>query len=137
MSTSKENTKVILFDGICNLCNNAIKFIIKNDKKNIFQFATLQGEYGIKIQNKYELDSKEIDSIILVDGDKVFTRSSAALRIAKDLRAPYFIFYIFIVIPAFIRNFIYDLIAKNRYKWFGKTESCMVPSNELKSKFFD
>ena len=137
MSTSKENTKVILFDGICNLCNNAVNFIIKNDKKNIFQFAPLQGKYGIKIQNKYELDLKEIDSIILVDGDKVFTRSTAALRIAKDLRAPYFIFYIFIVIPVFIRNFIYDLIAKNRYKWFGKMESCMMPSNELKSKFFD
>ena len=137
MSTSKENTKVILFDGICNLCNNAVKFIIKNDKKNIFQFAPLQGEYGIKIQNKYELDLKEIDSIILVDGDKVFTRSTAALRIAKDLRTPYFIFYIFIIIPVFIRNFIYDLIAKNRYKWFGKMESCMIPSNELKSKFFD
>jgi len=137
MSTSKENTKVILFDGICNLCNNAVKFIIKNDKKNIFQFAPLQGKYGIKIQNKYELDLKEINSIILVDGDKVFTRSTAALRIANDLRAPYFIFYIFIVIPVFIRNFIYDLIAKNRYKWFGKMESCMIPSNELKSKFFD
>jgi len=137
MSTSKENTKVILFDGICNLCNNAVNFIIKNDKKNIFQFAPLQGKYGIKIQNKYELDLKEIDSIILIDGDKVFTRSTAALRIAKDLRAPYFIFYIFIVIPVFIRNFIYDLIAKNRYKWFGKMESCMMPSNELKSKFFD
>jgi len=137
MSISKENSKVILFDGVCNLCNNSVKFIIKNDKRNIFKFAPLQGKYGIKIQNNYNINTTQINSIILVDGEKTFTKSSAALRIAKDLKAPFFMFYVFIIIPVFIRNFIYDLIAKNRYKWFGKMESCMIPSNELKSKFFD
>ena len=137
MSISKKNTKVILFDGVCNLCNNSVKFIIKNDKRNIFKFAPLQGKYGIKIQNSYNINTTQINSIILVDGEKTFTKSSAALRIAKDLRAPFFMLYVFIIIPVFIRNFVYDLIAKNRYKWFGKMESCMIPSNELKSKFFD
>ena len=137
MSISKKNTKVILFDVVCNLCNNSVKLIIKNDKSNIFKFAPLQGKYGIKIQNSYNINTTQINSIILVDGEKTFTKSSAALRIAKDLRAPFFMLYVFIIIPVFIRNFVYDLIAKNRYKWFGKMESCMIPSNELKSKFFD
>ena len=137
MSISKKNTKVILFDGVCNLCNNSVKLIIKNDKSNIFKFAPLQGKYGIKIQNRYNINTTEINSIILIDGKKTYAKSSAALRIAKDLRAPFFLFFVFIIVPVFIRNFIYDLIAKNRYKWFGKMESCMIPSNELKSKFFD
>jgi|TARA_B100001094_G_C18078973_1_gene744136 predicted DCC family thiol-disulfide oxidoreductase YuxK len=137
MSISKENSKVILFDGVCNLCNNSVKFIIKNDKRDIFKFAPLQSEYGINVQNRHNINTNEINSIILINGEKIFTKSNAALRIAKDLGAPYFIFYIFIVIPVFIRNFIYDFIAKNRYKWFGKMESCMIPSNELKNKFFD
>ena len=137
MSISKENPKIILFDGVCNLCNNSVKFIIKNDKRNIFKFAPLQGKYGIKIQNRYKINTTEINSIILIDGKKTYAKSSAALRIAKDLRAPFFLFFVFIIVPVFIRNFIYDLIAKNRYKWFGKMESCMIPSNELKSKFFD
>lgn len=137
MSISKENSKVILFDGVCNLCNDSVKFIIKNDKRNIFKFAPLQGKYGIKIQNSYNINTTKINSIILVDGKNTFTKSSAALRIAKDLRAPFFMFYVFIIIPVFIRNFIYDLIAKNRYKWFGKMDNCMIPTKELKSKFFD
>jgi predicted DCC family thiol-disulfide oxidoreductase YuxK len=137
MSISKKNTKVILFDGVCNLCNNSVKLIIKNDKSNIFKFAPLQGKYGIKIQNRYNINTTEINSIILIDGKKTYAKSSAALRIAKDLRAPFFLFFVFIIVPVFIRNFIYDLIAKNRYKWFGKMDSCMIPSNELKSKFFD
>ena len=137
MSISKENSKVILFDGVCNLCNDSVKFIIKNDKRNIFKFAPLQGNYGIKIQNSYNINTTKINSIILVDGENTFTKSSAALRIAKDLRAPFFMFYVFIIIPVFIRNFIYDLIAKNRYKWFGKMDNCMIPTKELKSKFFD
>lgn len=137
MSISKENSKVILFDGVCNLCNDSVKFIIKNDKRNIFKFAPLQGKYGIKIQNSYNINTTKINSIILVDGENTFTKSSAALRIAKDLRAPFFMFYVFIIIPVFIRNFIYDLIAKNRYKWFGKMDNCMIPTKELKSKFFD
>ena len=137
MSISKENSKVILFDGVCNLCNDSVKFIIKNDKRNIFKFAALQGKYGIKIQNNYNINTTKINSIILVDGENTFTKSSAALRIAKDLRAPFFMFYVFIIIPVFIRNFIYDIIAKNRYKWFGKMDNCMIPTKELKSKFFD
>ena len=137
MSISKKNTKVILFDGVCNLCNNSVKLIIKNDKSNIFKFAPLQGKYGIKIQNRYNINTTEINSIILIDGKNTYAKSSAALRIAKDLRAPFFLFFVFIIVPVFIRNFIYDLIAKNRYKWFGKMDSCMIPSNELKSKFFD
>ena len=137
MSISKKNTKVILFDGVCNLCNNSVKLIIKNDKSNIFKFAPLQGKYVIKIQNRYNINTTEINSIILIDGKKTYAKSSAALRIAKDLRAPFFLFFVFIIVPVFIRNFIYDLIAKNRYKWFGKMDSCMIPSNELKSKFFD
>ena len=118
MSISKKNTKVILFDGVCNLCNNSVKLIIKNDKSNIFKFAPLQGKYGIKIQNRYNINTTEINSIILIDGKKTYAKSSAALRIAKDLRAPFFLFFVFIIVPVFIRNFIYDLIAKNRYKLF-------------------
>ena len=135
MSISKENSKVILFDGVCNLCNNSVKFIIKNDKRNIFKFAPLQSEYGINIQNRHNINTNEINSIILIDGEKIYTKSNAALHIAKGLNAPFFVFYIFIIIPVFIRNFIYDLIAKNRYKWFGKKENCRIPTPEGREKF--
>jgi predicted DCC family thiol-disulfide oxidoreductase YuxK len=126
---------IILFDGVCNLCNHSVQFIIKHDKKGKFRFASLQSNFGKAQISKYQIDPNKTNSVIFIKGEKVFTRSSAALKIVKDLNGLWPILYIFIFIPPFIRNFIYDFIAKNRYKWFGKKESCMVPLPELKSKF--
>lgn len=134
MKESKTH-KVILFDGVCNLCNGAINFVIKKDKGNIFKFAPLQSEIGKTLLSKFEIDTSKVDSIILVDGEKCYVKSSAALRIAKDLSGGYPLLYGFLILPRFIRDAVYDYIAKNRYKWFGKKESCMIPTPELKEKF--
>ena len=127
--------KIILFDGVCNLCNGAVTYIIKRDKKNVFKFAALQSEIGQELTSKFNIDTSKVDSIILIDGEKHYTKSSAALRIAKQLSGAYPLLFGFMVVPKFIRNAVYDYIAKNRYKWFGKKESCMIPTAELKSKF--
>ncbi|KJJ38079.1 thiol-disulfide oxidoreductase DCC family protein [Aequorivita vladivostokensis] len=127
--------KIILFDGVCNLCNGAVTFIIKRDKKDVFKFAALQSEIGRELTSKFNIDTSKVDSIILIDGEKHYEKSSAALRIAKYLSGAYPLLFGFMVVPKFIRNAVYDYIAKNRYKWFGKKESCMIPTAELKSKF--
>lgn len=134
LNQSKEH-KIILFDGVCNLCNGAINFVIQKDRKNIFKFATLQSEIGKSLLSKYNVDTTKIDSMILIDGDKCYIKSSAALRIAKRLSGGYPLLYSLIVLPKFIRNSVYEYVAKNRYKWFGKKESCMIPTPELKAKF--
>ncbi|HAV53785.1 MAG TPA: thiol-disulfide oxidoreductase [Aequorivita sp.] len=130
-----KNHKIILFDGVCNLCNGAVTFIIKRDKKDVFKFAALQSEIGRELTSKFNIDTSKVDSIILIDGEKHYEKSSAALRIAKYLSGAYPLLFGFMVVPKFIRNAVYDYIAKNRYKWFGKKESCMIPTAELKSKF--
>ena len=127
--------KIILFDGVCNLCNGAVTFIIKRDKKNIFKFAALQSEVGQGLISKFNIDTKKVDSIILIDGEKHYEKSSAALHIAKHLSGAYPLLFGFMVVPKFIRNSVYDYVARNRYKWFGKKESCMIPSAELKRRF--
>lgn len=129
--------KIILFDGVCNLCNSSVNFIIDNDHKNVFKFTSLQSEKGIDLLKKYDLLDKNIDSVILVENDKAYVKSDAALKIAKTLGGKYKLFYGLIILPAFIRNFFYDIIAKNRYKWFGKKDSCRIPTLELKSKFLE
>lgn len=123
--------KIILFDGVCNLCNGAVNLVIRKDKKNIFRFAPLQGEFAKEIG----LDQEKMDSIILLDNDKQYSKSSAVLRIARNLPGGYPLLYGFIILPKFLRDAIYDHIAKNRYRWFGKKESCMMPTPELKQKF--
>ncbi|RNL54631.1 thiol-disulfide oxidoreductase DCC family protein [Pedobacter jejuensis] len=128
---------VIFFDGICNLCNTSVQFAVKHDKKNIFKFTALQGEYAKTILPKFNIDSTKLNSILLVDGEKVYTKSSAALRVAKKLNGLLPLLYTFIIIPKFIRDWVYDIVAKNRYKWFGKQESCWMPTPELKNKFYD
>ena len=134
MKTEKKH-KIILFDGICNLCNSSVTFAIKRDKNDIFRFAALQSEIGMQLISKFKIDTSQTDSIILVEGNKYYEKSSAALHIAKHLSGGWPLLYGFIILPKFIRNAVYDFIAKNRYKWFGKKESCMIPTPELQAKF--
>jgi predicted DCC family thiol-disulfide oxidoreductase YuxK len=126
---------IILFDGICNLCNSSVNFIIRHDKGNKFKFAALQSDIGNELVEKFSIDSKKTDSIILIKNEKYFIKSSAALRIARGLSGAYPLLFAFMIIPPFIRNLVYDYIARNRYKWYGKRESCMIPTQELKDKF--
>ena len=133
----KQQHKIILFDGVCNLCNTSVNFVIRKDKKDCFRFAALQSDIGKEYTTKYNINSTETDSILLVDKDKVYLKSTAALHIVKSLSGGYPLFYGFIIIPVFIRNWVYDYVATNRYKWFGKKESCMIPTPELKAKFMD
>ncbi len=127
--------KIILFDGVCNLCNGAVNFIIERDIKNVFQFAALQSEAGVALTAKFGIDTKKVDSIILIDDEKVYIKSTAALRASRYLSGAYPLLYSLMIFPTFFRNWVYDIIAKNRYKWFGKKESCMIPTAELKAKF--
>lgn len=129
--------KVILFDGVCNLCNGAITFIIKRDKKDVFRYAPLQSEIGKKLAAKHDIDLQKVDSIILITNNKAVSKSTAALRIAQQLSGAWPLFIVFLIVPTFIRNGVYDFIARNRYKWFGKKDACMIPTPELKSKFLD
>ena len=133
-----KNKALIVFDGICNLCNASVQLVIKNDKKNIFLFAPLQGQTAKDIISNYNIDTSKVDSILLYIPEKgLFLKSTAALKIAYSLGFAWNLLSFFIIIPVFIRDWIYDLIAKNRYKWFGKKETCMVPTEELKSKFLE
>ncbi|PKP25774.1 MAG: thiol-disulfide oxidoreductase [Bacteroidetes bacterium HGW-Bacteroidetes-2] len=131
----KGDKKIVLFDGVCNLCNNSVTFIIKKDKKDRFRFAALQSKIGKGLVQKYHIDISKLDSILLIEGETYSYKSTAALHIAKHLGGVYSMFYTLIVLPPIVRNFFYDIIAKNRYKWFGKKESCMIPTPELKAKF--
>ncbi|WP_316830213.1 thiol-disulfide oxidoreductase DCC family protein [Pedobacter aquatilis] len=128
---------VIFFDGICNLCNASVQFAIEHDKRNVFKFTALQGEYAKVVLPEFNVDTQKINSIMLLEDHKLYTKSSAALRIARKLNGLLPVLYVFIVVPKFIRDWFYDIIAKNRYKWWGKQESCWVPTPALKSKFYN
>lgn len=132
-----KHKKLILFDGVCNLCNNSVQYVIKRDQKNTYLFAPLQSKVGQQIIEQFQIDTVKTDSILLYTNGKLYSKSTAALKVAATLGFPTNILSIFIVIPAFIRNWVYDFIAKNRYKWYGKKEACMIPTPELKSKFID
>ncbi|RCW69757.1 thiol-disulfide oxidoreductase DCC family protein [Saliterribacillus persicus] len=127
---------IVLFDGVCNLCNQSVQFIIKRDPERKFKFASLQSSTGEHLKEKYHL-SNNIDSIVLIKDDQVFYQSTAALKISKELIKPYAFLYAAIVIPRPIRNKIYEWIAANRYKWFGKRDTCMLPNPKDKERFLD
>ena len=133
-----KNKKIILFDGVCNLCNDAVLKVIKYDTKNVFLFTALQSENGKKIIKQLGIDISKIDSIILYEpGVSYDIKSTAALKIMYAFGGIWTLSQIFIVLPEGFRNFVYDYIAKNRYRWFGKKESCMIPTPQLKEKFLD
>ena len=136
MQNLPKNKKIILFDGVCNLCDSAVQFVIQYDTKDVFRFVALQSELGQEILKHIGINPKNIDSIILYEpGVAYYYKSSAAIKIAQNLGGFWHFGTVFKIIPTAIRNQLYDYIAKNRYKWYGKKESCMIPTQELKAKF--
>ncbi len=126
---------IVLFDGVCNLCNGAVQFIIRHDKKEKFLFASLQSEIGKKILSSNNLSRDNLKTFLLIEDERVYTKSTAALRVIKQLNGFISMLYTFNVIPKVIRDSIYDLVARNRYNWFGKKDECMIPTPQLKARF--
>ena len=138
MEKLPKDKKILLFDGVCNLCNESVLKIIRYDKKDIFRFASLQSDFGQQITNHLGIDTSTIDSVILYEpGVSYEIKSTAALNIMFEFGGIWKLTRVFGYLPEGFRNFIYDYIARNRYKWFGKKEQCMIPTPELKSKFLD
>ena len=138
MMNLPKDKHIILFDGVCNLCNCSVQYVIKHDTLDKFLFAPLESNIGQHIIELYKIDTSTTDSIILHHKNQtVFYKSTAAIKIAVLLGFPNNLLSVFLIIPTFIRNWVYDYIAKNRYKWYGKQEACMIPTPELKSKFLD
>ncbi|HLR71457.1 MAG TPA: thiol-disulfide oxidoreductase DCC family protein [Pseudogracilibacillus sp.] len=125
---------IVLFDGDCNFCNKSVQFIIKRDPNGLFKFASLQSEIGEQLLKQYNVTT-HIDSIVLIDKNRAYVKSSAALRICKHLRGIWKLFYSFLIIPKPLRDIGYNLIAKYRYKWFGINHQCKIPTDEERSRF--
>lgn len=134
----EDNKQIILFDGVCNLCNGLVQWVIKRDRHDIFRFAPIQGKVGERLIREYNIDPSITDSIILIRPSNGYTlKSSAVLRIGRALGGIYKALIIFHILPSFLRDKIYDWVAKNRYKWYGKRDQCMIPTPELKAKFLE
>ncbi|MED4228963.1 thiol-disulfide oxidoreductase DCC family protein [Neobacillus cucumis] len=126
--------RIILFDGECNFCDYSVQFIIKRDPNGLFKFASLQSDIGKELLHKYNTSSN-IDSLVLIEDKNCYFKSSAALRVCKNLKGAWKLPYFLLLIPKPLRDFCYGIIAKNRYKWFGTKESCMLPSPEDRNRF--
>ncbi len=131
------NQRIILFDGVCNLCNSAVKFVLKRDKKSVFKFASLQSDIAKKLLKDFEVSGIGEGTFVLIDDGEVYTRSTAALKVSKHLSGIWPLMTIFMIVPRFMRDWVYNLISKNRYRWFGKRDTCMIPSPEMKIKFLN
>lgn len=127
----------ILFDGICNLCNHSVQFIIKRDKKNHFLFAALQSNFGQEQLTRFDISTQGVESIVLIYKDRVYQRSDAVLEISRHLGGLWPLCYGFKILPPFLRDAAYNLIARHRYKWFGRKDECMIPTPDLKMKFLN
>ena len=126
---------IVLFDGVCNFCNGSVNFMIGHDSRGYFKFAPMQSDVGRELLDKFGIDRTETDSIILIEDDKAYTYSTAALRIARKLDGLWSWLYIFRFIPPRIRDFFYKLFAKYRYRLFGKKDVCMMPTPEIRQRF--
>lgn len=134
-----QNPSILLFDGVCKFCHSSVQFVIKRDKKNRFVFCPLQSEKGQALLKQHGLSNNGLTSMVLLDtrSNRAYLKSSAALNIARQLKMPWPLMYIFIIIPKFIRDRIYDFIGNHRYQWFGKFDSCWIPDDESRKKFID
>jgi predicted DCC family thiol-disulfide oxidoreductase YuxK len=126
---------VVLFDGVCNLCNSSVLFIIRRDAHAKIKFASLQSEYGVGQMKRFNLPPEALNTVLLIRNNQLFQKSNAALEIARLLDGIWPLMYAFKIVPLFIRDFVYDWIAHNRYRWFGKKEECMIPSPAMKARF--
>lgn len=137
VTTPAPTPPVVLFDGVCNLCNGAVQFIVDRDPEGTFRFASLQSERAAALLGAHGLEAPEgdPDSVILIEDGRVHQSSGAALRIARHLRGPWKLFYAFVIVPRFLRDAVYRFIARNRYRWFGKSEQCRVPTPALRARF--
>lgn len=134
-NTTMSDHPIIVFDGECNLCESSVQFVIRRDKDAKFKFASAQSEAGQKLQEQYGLDSIQSGTMILVQDGKAYTKSDAALRIAGELDGPWKAMSVFRIVPRFLRNGVYGIVARNRYRWFGKKDECMIPTPDLKERF--
>jgi predicted DCC family thiol-disulfide oxidoreductase YuxK len=137
LTSTADTSVIILFDGVCNLCSGVVHFLIRRDPKGKFRFASLQSEAGLALLKQVHINSGQIDTIVVIEGDRCYTRSAAALRIAKHLPGLWPVLYIGILIPTPLRNKLYDWVARNRYRWFGRKEQCMLPTPAIKSRFLE
>lgn len=126
---------IILFDGICHLCNGVVRFLLKRDKKECFRFATLQSDSGQDLLKQHQLSTTDLNTFVLIQHKLCYTKSTAALMVLKALGRGWQVFYAFIIIPCFIRDFAYDRVARKRYRLFGKLEQCLVPNPKIKHRF--
>lgn len=133
---TQDQYPIVLFDGICNFCNSWINFIIRHDKKKKFRFAALQSEAGKKLLKQHGISEKQ-ESVVLMYNGKAYVRSTACFHICYHLGGVYALMFAFVIIPAYISDFYYDIIARNRYKWWGKMDSCMIPTAEVRERFLE
>ncbi len=132
-----KNNSIILFDGVCNLCDKLVLFIILRDKKSKFKFASIQSHIGQSLLRKHNMPLDDVDSFVLIKDDAVFQKSFAGLHVLKEIDGLWKLLYCFIIIPRPLRDFVYDKIANSRHNIFGKRDSCMVPTDELKNRFLE
>ncbi|MEO6682653.1 MAG: thiol-disulfide oxidoreductase DCC family protein [Ginsengibacter sp.] len=132
-----QSDRIILFDGVCNLCNSAVKFVIKRDKSSVFKFASLQSEAAQELLKEVTIPVKDLNTFVLYDQGKIYLKSSAALRVSRHLSGFWPLMIGFIIVPPFIRDGVYDFISKKRYRWFGKSDVCMVPDAVDRERFLD
>lgn len=134
---SAVNQPVLLFDGVCKFCHAGVQFVIRRDQKNRFVFCPIQSEKGQQLMKQFGQQDSGLSSMILLQNNRVYRKSSAALRIARQLQMPWPLLYGFILVPVFIRDRVYDFIGNRRYQWFGKYDSCWIPDDETRKKFID
>ena len=135
MQMEKKDQPIIIFDGVCNLCKYSVAFIVKNDRHAKFKFVSAQSEKGIDLQRMCGVDTLQDGTVILLKNDQVYVSSDAALQIAKELDGLWRLLYVLRFIPKRARDFLYSIISKNRYRWFGKMNECLVPDKNIKDRF--
>lgn len=133
----QEGHPIILFDGVCNLCEGSVRFIIQRDPDAVFRFAALQSKAGTRLLQAYHLDAAMLDSVVVIESGKLYTHSTAALRICRHLSGLWPLLYGFMIVPRVLRDGVYRWVARNRYRWFGKKEACLMPTPDIQARFLE